>query len=189
MKNDSEKQDKEDQNEAIKNIEDLEEEALDFVYSEVSKARWNQRRLNDSLDKKGGTLLGFMGVILTLLIGGVFQFKEIILRWPLFYKYIILSSLICLGLSIFFDILAIDIRGYKNANRPETLIDNYLKRGEDSSYTKLKVTTSRSEAYHDNCQPLKRRAWFLQIALWLLTIGLAASIGLVVHFVCVKMIL
>jgi len=168
----------------------MENKDLDREFSDLIKKRLTYSfQLSDSLDSKAATILGFGGIIFSLLLSIVFSNKEIIdivFNLKLFsfsFKTIFFVGMIPVLLGIFFEILA--IRSKKFFTTPN-IIKIYEKLKSVNEKNKESITEVKLEkiikSYKHNIEINKNKARNIDRGLLCIILGLLINLALLFFY-------
>jgi hypothetical protein len=128
----------------MKPKEESQNHSLDFIFDEVSRQIDSQSSRIDALNEKASIILGFSGVILTLLMSSA---ATIALKsWITFISICIAAFLA--AVTMVTSALAYGIRKYRLDPDPESLAKGYLDQPLD--VVKLQVLSNKIETYKKN---------------------------------------
>jgi hypothetical protein len=159
------------------------ERRAQFIYELIAdRFRLEWQRAND-LDGKASSIIGFVGIIVSLQAGlGSFLLQSIS-RTSEYYaqlSLLFLLGIIFLMCSILFSLKAYYVKTYKVVPDTEYLIEEYAKKGRSRIDILKEVSATISDVVTKNKSIIKGKVKFIQGGFIFLVLG----IGMVIIFVC-----
>jgi len=139
--------------------------STELIYNVTKESLSAQQAQKATLESKAGTLTGFAGGMIALLLG----FKDNIATLPSSAKYIVITSIVLFLLSILLATIVGWVRKYRSDPNPQALADNYLNN--DESEVKLQLIANLLGAWQNNSKQLESSAVLLRLAMLIQTIG------------------
>ncbi|MBI3321820.1 MAG: hypothetical protein HYZ91_06100 [Candidatus Omnitrophica bacterium] len=160
-------------NEGVSNRADR--PSLDVILQEMQELRRFQNSSVEALDAKAGTLVGFLGVIMTLSAGKLY------FDYPLSSLLSALCMLSLIG-SLINAVRGLQVRGYHFNPSPDALVDDYLFRHPDEwrgdkAGAKEQILADQRDAYNQNKVMLDKKTACVQWTINLLLAGVLFFIG------------
>lgn len=155
----------------------------EFIYELIAdRFRLEWARTND-LDGKANSVIGFVGIILSLEAGlGGFLLKEISRTSECYALlcFLFLLGLLLLMCSILCGLRAYDIKTWSVVPSPEHLIEEYAKKDRSKSDILKLVSAEVSKAVVKNAVTNEEKAGFIRQGLIFFVLG----IGMTILFIC-----
>ncbi len=165
---------------------DDEIEKIKFGYDEIKRLFDKQWEAIDVIDSKASTLLGFLGVIISL------SFTLLLSEYlnSIFHNYIafcgfmfILLGILCLFISLILDYYVIKIRQYSITPKPETLSDIIYKEKPPLQKLLDDLLVTTVETYRENEKHIEKKEKFFKYTFYLLALGLFLILFGVLFFI------
>ncbi|HPC76713.1 MAG TPA: hypothetical protein PK811_00105 [bacterium] len=146
-----------------------------FGYDEIKRVFDKQWEAIDVIDSKASTLLGFLGVIISL------SFTLVLSEYSnsIFHNYIafcgfifILFGILCLFISLILDYCVIKIHQYSITPKPETLSDIIYEEKEPLQKLLDELLVTTVETYKENEKYIEKKEKFFKYTFYLLVLGL-----------------
>jgi hypothetical protein len=158
--------------------DDVEEdfEKAELIYGLVNgifNLNWN--RITD-IDQKASTIIGFIGLIVSLYAGlGSFFLEKFTNSHEFTYFYLLfILGIVALMCSIICGLKALEIRDYEAVPDPKNLIDKYLKNNDKKKLEIIRVVTVElSNAFYVNKMEIDKRTKAIKNAYGFLILGVA----------------
>lgn len=145
--------------------------SLDVALQEAKEAVDEQIEEIDAIDDKVGTILGFTGIIFSVIVGS--NFRSIYSFWsmtPNWSLYLLLGAIFLVLLSISLNVWAYRVKDYSAGPNPEKLIDNYAKK--NKKWVKAKLVAIYIKAYEGNEETVEGKTDRLRWSTYALFSGL-----------------
>lgn len=144
--------------------------SLDIALKEAKEAVEEQIQEVDAIDDKVGTILGFTGIIFSVLVGSSFR---TIFSWyntPTWSLLLLLWAIFLIISSVGLDVWAYRLKDYSAGPDPENILNEYTRR--DTNWVKAKLIAIYVKAYEDNEGLVKEKTKGLRWATYCLFLGL-----------------
>lgn len=146
--------------------------SVDISYRETKEAVDQQIEEVDAIDDKIGVVLGFTGIIFSVLVSmNISTF--FILRTPIWSSALFLCSLVLILFSVLFSVLGYRIKDYSAGPNPEEFMKKYIKK--DPDWVKAQLTAFYVSAYEENEGIVENKKKWLLFAIYFLFSGLCLS--------------
>ena len=144
--------------------------SLDIALQEAKEAVDEQINEIDVIDDKVGTILGFTGIIFSVIVGTNIRTMFSLWTAPNWSFYLLLGAIFFVILSISFNVWAYRVKDYSAGPEPIKVEEEYAKK--DTGWVKAKLLAIYVEVYMSNGGTVKTKTKFLRLSTYFLFTGL-----------------
>lgn len=130
----------------------------DLIYEVTKDAIAFQQTQRASMENKANTLMGFAGVVFTILVGATTTLQK---TRPLAQQVVIIC-VILFAISVILSLIIIWVRKYRTDPNPAALAEKYLDKPETE--VKLQIISNMLDAWKANAETLKLNSSLLVAA-------------------------